>query len=98
MVYGHAYGNTIEKTVEDVSRHLDAKYVAVRAQCAIPGLPTTYGVASNDRSYEPAQKGLPGRARLVVRRNTSGSFQRCSMSSAPLSAMTFICSTTCITG
>ena len=59
MVYGHAYGSTIEKTVEDVRRHLDAKYVAVRAQCAIPGLPTTYGVASNDRSYEPAQKGLP---------------------------------------
>ena len=44
MVYGHAYGTTIEKTIEDVNRHIESGYVAVRAQSAIPGLSSTYGV------------------------------------------------------
>jgi mannonate dehydratase len=58
MVYGHAYGTTIEKTIEDVNRHIESGYLAVRAQAAIPGLSSTYGVTTA-RSYEPAQKGLP---------------------------------------
>jgi len=58
MVYGHAYGTTIEKTIEDVNRHIESGYVAVRAQSAIPGLSSTYGVTTA-RAYEPAQKGLP---------------------------------------
>jgi len=58
MVYGHAYGTTIEKTIEDVNRHIESGYLAVRAQSAIPGLSTTYGVTTA-RAYEPAQKGLP---------------------------------------
>jgi mannonate dehydratase len=58
MVYGHAYGSTIEKTIEDVNRHIESGYLAVRAQCAIPGLSSTYGVTTA-RAYEPAQKGLP---------------------------------------
>jgi mannonate dehydratase len=34
-------------------------YLAVRAQSGIPGLPTTYGVATDKLYYEPAAKDLP---------------------------------------
>ena len=59
MVYGHANGDTIAETVEEVSRYIDQGYLAVRAQCGIPGLPSTYGVSSDKLFYEPADKGLP---------------------------------------
>jgi mannonate dehydratase len=59
MVYGHANGATIADTVDEVGRHLDQKYLAVRAQCAVPGLEATYGVSSDRQPYEPARKGLP---------------------------------------
>jgi mannonate dehydratase len=59
MVYGHANGGTIAETVDEVGRHIDQKFLAVRAQCGIPGLAGTYGVASGNQPYEPAQKGLP---------------------------------------
>jgi mannonate dehydratase len=59
MAYGHAHGSTIEQTIEEVGRHLDHKYVAVRAQCGIPGLPNIYGVPDDAGAYEPARKGLP---------------------------------------
>lgn len=59
MVYGHANGATIAETIDEVGRHIDEKYVAVRAQCGIPGLEGTYGVATDRQPYEPAQRGLP---------------------------------------
>ena len=67
MVYGHANGGTIDQASEEVGRSIDRGYMAVRAQCAIPDLPTTYGVSSGTKPYEPAQKGLPPGAHLVVR-------------------------------
>jgi mannonate dehydratase len=59
MVYGHANGDTIAETVDEVGRYIDQGYLAVRAQCGIPGLPSTYGVSSDKLFYEPADKGLP---------------------------------------
>jgi len=59
MVYGHANGDTIAETVEEVSGYIDQGYLAVRAQCGIPGLPSTYGVSADKLFYEPADKGLP---------------------------------------
>jgi mannonate dehydratase len=59
MVYVHATGQDIEQTVDNVRRHLDAGYVAVRVQSAVPGLSQCYGVAKSGFAYEPAQKGLP---------------------------------------
>src|SRR5690606_19205990 len=38
MVYGHANGYGIEETVDEVGRFLDMGYLAVRAQCGVPGL------------------------------------------------------------
>jgi mannonate dehydratase len=58
-VYCHANGRDIEETADQVAAHLALGYQAVRAQCGVPGLPTTYGVSKNRAFYEPAEKGLP---------------------------------------
>lgn len=58
MVYGHANGEDIEETVDEVARYLDLGYRAVRAQCGIPGLASTYGVARDKMFYEPADDAI----------------------------------------
>jgi mannonate dehydratase len=57
MVYGHASGTTIDEASEAVRRYVGLGYKAVRAQCSVPGLVQTYGVAKGD-VYEPAEAGL----------------------------------------
>ena len=59
MVYAHANGKDLEHTIDEVGRHIDLGYLAVRAQSGIPGLASTYGVAKGDKPYEPAERGLP---------------------------------------
>jgi len=59
MVYGHANGESIEETVEEVGKFLEAGYHAVRAQTGIPGLKSTYGVSKDKMFYEPADSDLP---------------------------------------
>ena len=59
MVYGHANGDSIEETVEEVGKYLEAGYHAVRAQTGIPGLKSTYGVSKDKMFYEPADADLP---------------------------------------
>lgn len=59
MVYAHANGKDIEETVDDVARHINLGYLAVRAQSGIPGLAATYGVPKDGKPYEPAHRGLP---------------------------------------
>ncbi|MBL4671434.1 MAG: D-galactonate dehydratase family protein [Arenicella sp.] len=59
LVYGHANGEDIEETVDEVARYLEMGYKAVRAQSGIPGLPSTYGVAKDKMFYEPADAELP---------------------------------------
>jgi mannonate dehydratase len=51
MVYGHANGDSIEETVEEVGKFLEAGYHAVRAQTGIPGLKSTYGVSKDKISH-----------------------------------------------
>ena len=63
LVYAHAHGATAEETVEDVRRHMDLGYLAVRAQSGIPGLDFTYGVPKGTQPYEPAERGLPSESR-----------------------------------
>ncbi|RXD03300.1 D-galactonate dehydratase family protein [Sphingomonas sp. UV9] len=59
MVYAHANGTTIEDTIA-VARAEQAKgYKAIRLQCAVPGLASTYGVAKHGARYEPADADLP---------------------------------------
>jgi len=59
MVYGHANGDSIEETVDEVGKFLEAGYHAVRAQTGIPGLKSTYGVSKDKMFYEPADADLP---------------------------------------
>ena len=59
MAYGHANGEDIAQTVDEVGRYIDLGYKAVRAQTGIPGLASTYGVGRDKLFYEPATTGLP---------------------------------------
>lgn len=58
MVYGHANGNDIAETADEVARYIEMGYKAIRAQCGIPGLPSTYGVAKDKLYYEPADSAI----------------------------------------
>ena len=59
MVYGHANGADIDRTVDEMGRYIDMGYKAVRAQSGIPGLASTYGVGKDRMFYEPADADLP---------------------------------------
>ncbi|MGA1600354.1 MAG: D-mannonate dehydratase ManD [bacterium] len=59
MVYGHANGGSIEETLDEVGKYVELGYKAIRAQCGIPGLPSTYGVSQDKLYYEPADADLP---------------------------------------
>jgi mannonate dehydratase len=59
LAYGHANGADIEEALDEVARYVGMGYLAIRAQCGIPGLPSTYGVGRGQLYYEPAEKGLP---------------------------------------
>lgn len=59
LVYGHANGNDIAHTVDEVARYIGLGYKAIRAQCAVPGVKGTYGVARGQMYYEPADAALP---------------------------------------
>ena len=59
MVYGHANGRDIEEAVEEVGHYIELGYKAIRAQCGIPGMASTYGVSRDKLFYEPADAQLP---------------------------------------
>ena len=59
LVYGHANAQDIPGIIAAVGHYLDMGYKAVRAQAAIPGLPTAYGVGRGELYYEPADNRLP---------------------------------------
>jgi mannonate dehydratase len=59
MVYGHANGRDIDETADEFAKYLAEGYLAIRAQCGVPGLASTYGVSKDKMFYEPAERGLP---------------------------------------
>lgn len=59
LVYGHANGETIDDTVAAVGEYVAQGYRAVRAQCGVPGIATTYGVSADRMFYEPADAAVP---------------------------------------
>ncbi|MGC1420783.1 MAG: D-mannonate dehydratase ManD [Terracidiphilus sp.] len=59
MVYAHANGADVDAALEDVAKHKELGYKAIRVQSGIPGLSSTYGVAKGPGRYEPAERGLP---------------------------------------
>ncbi|MCH9693625.1 MAG: D-galactonate dehydratase family protein [Gammaproteobacteria bacterium] len=59
MVYGHANGSDISEACDEVQKYVELGYRAVRAQCGVPGLDSTYGVSGDKMYYEPADSDLP---------------------------------------
>jgi mannonate dehydratase len=63
LVYTHAHGADIEEAIDDVAKHIEMGYLAIRVQSGIPGLESTYGVPKANQPYEPAERGLPSESR-----------------------------------
>ncbi|WP_028966657.1 D-mannonate dehydratase ManD [Sphingomonas phyllosphaerae] len=59
MVYAHANGTSIEDTINVALAEREKGYKAIRLQCGVPGLASTYGVAKPGQRYEPADAALP---------------------------------------
>jgi mannonate dehydratase len=59
LVYGHANGEDIEATIDEVARYQAMGYKAVRAQSGVPGVRGAYGVGRGQMYYEPAEGALP---------------------------------------
>jgi mannonate dehydratase len=58
LVYAHANGKDASEALESVGKKIELGYAAVRVQAGVPGVPDSYGVAKENRPYEPAQKGI----------------------------------------
>ncbi|UUD62738.1 D-galactonate dehydratase family protein [Pseudomonas seleniipraecipitans] len=60
MAYAHCTGKDIDSCLEQVGKHIEQGYRAVRVQAGIPGIKTIYGVAKREGDrYEPADAELP---------------------------------------
>jgi mannonate dehydratase len=59
LVYAHANGLDIASTSEEVARYREKGFLAVRAQCGVPGVKKAYGISSSGKPYEPAESALP---------------------------------------
>ena len=59
MVYGHDNGTTIEDTIAVALDYQAQGYKAIRLQCGVPGMASTYGVSKDRYFYEPADSDLP---------------------------------------
>jgi mannonate dehydratase len=59
LVYCHANGTDPHHTLEEVEKHIEMGYKAIRVQSGIPGMRGTYGVAKKGEKYGPATPGLP---------------------------------------
>lgn len=57
--YGHANGQTINETLDNLGKLIEKGFKAVRLQCAIPGLETTYGTLGKKKDYFELQSDRP---------------------------------------
>ena len=58
LVYCHANGKDLDETIEKAGKEIENGFKAVRIQSGVPGIEHTYGVAMDNKSYEPAHKGV----------------------------------------
>ncbi len=59
LAYTHANGKDLESTLEAIAKAKAKGYQAIRVQAGIPGIAKTYGVATSQKNYEPADSDLP---------------------------------------
>jgi mannonate dehydratase len=57
LAYCHAAGRDLDELLDSIRAHQAAGYRAFRVQTSIPGIDSTYGVATADLPYEPAIRG-----------------------------------------
>ena len=76
---------TSPRPLDEVARYIEMGYKAIRAQCGIPGLPSTYGVARDKLFYEPRRCGDPDRNASGPRASISTTSRSCSTRCARVS-------------
>ena len=59
LVYGHANGRDISETSDVVGQFREQGFLAIRAQCGVPGVKKAYGISTAGKPYEPAESELP---------------------------------------
>lgn len=59
LVYGHATGRDIGEASDQVGQFVEKGFLAIRAQCGVPGVKKAYGVTVAGKPYEPAETELP---------------------------------------
>jgi mannonate dehydratase len=59
LVYAHANGRDIAETSDEVGKFVARGFLAVRAQCGVPGVKKAYGISVAGKPYEPAESELP---------------------------------------
>jgi len=59
LVYGHANGKDIDECSAEVGKYIGQGYLAIRAQCGVPGIKKAYGISNLKNAYEPAESELP---------------------------------------
>ncbi len=57
--YAHANGETIEETLDNLGQLIEQGFKAVRLQCAIPKLKSTYGILGDKKDYYELQSSRP---------------------------------------
>lgn len=58
-VYCHANGTSIDDTIAAALEYQQQGFRAIRLQCGVPGMASTYGVSKDRYFYEPADADLP---------------------------------------
>jgi mannonate dehydratase len=59
LVYCHANGKNADETIENIGSKIESGFRAVRVQSGVPGIEHAYGVPKDNKSYEPAKRGVP---------------------------------------
>lgn len=97
MVYCHTTGHSIDEVLDDYARHKEMGFKAIRVQCGVPGMKTTYGwrkVKGRPTSRQPKASGRKSSCGLP--RSISILRHSCLPRYAKNLALTSICCTTCI--
>lgn len=59
IAYGHANGENIAETLDNLGKFIEQGFKAVRLQCAVPGLAGTYGTLEGKKDYFELQGNRP---------------------------------------
>lgn len=58
-LYAHANGSSIGDTLDEAERLANQGFRTIRLQCAVPGLPVSYGVLDESKDYTELQGNRP---------------------------------------